>query len=129
MASTRRSSKVASLRSVINADSVRFLPSCLSKKDRHGHLGPPILIQRSLVAMILELPRRLSRELFGILALSHNFLFSSSFCAIVYNGVLRVSSLGLPARQYRRSSWLHAPHLGLGRPRLRRWCFRLFGGG
>ena len=50
MASSRRPSEVASLRCslafmVINADSVHFLPSRLSKTDRPGHKGPPILIR------------------------------------------------------------------------------------
>ena len=49
MASSRRPSEMASLRCdaavmIINAESVRFLPSTLSKTDRQQHLGPPIVI-------------------------------------------------------------------------------------
>ena len=71
MASLRRPSELASLRCSpafmdINAVSVRFLPSCLSKMDRPGHMGPPILIRRRS----FSLARRLSRRVFGISPLS-----------------------------------------------------------
>ena len=61
MASSRHPSEVVLLRCgaafmIINADSVRFLPSRLSKTDRPGHLGPPILIRRSPGTTFLSAP-------------------------------------------------------------------------
>ena len=89
MASSRRPSEVASLRCssafmIINADCVRFLPSRLSKTDRPDHLGPPIIVRR-LPAFsgndVSLCPVAALEDFLGFrrsLAISHDFLFSSS---------------------------------------------------
>ena len=105
----------AARHSWLSTPALYFIPSRLSKTDRPGHMGSPILIRRRR----FSLPHCLSRRVFGISALSRDtaqFPLFFSF-AIVYNSVSGVTSLGLPVRQYRSSSWLHAPHLGLGCPR------------
>ena len=90
MASSRRPSEIVSLRIsssflIINDDCARFLPSRLSKTDRPGHLGPPIVIRRlpafsgddvslcPVAALEDFLQFRRSK------GVSHDFLFSSAF--------------------------------------------------
>ena len=110
----------------LSTPTVRFLTS-RSSGSAHSDLASSGVFQRRH----FSLPHRLSRRLFGYLALSRDpaqFPLFFSFFAGVYIGILGVASLGLPAHQYQRSSWLHAPCFGLGRPRSQRWCFQLFGG-
>ena len=89
MASSRRPSEVASLccgsaYMVINANSVRFLPSRLSKTDRPGHLGPPILIRRSPAATFLSAPSPLSKTFWFFAALPGSRTFSSFLLLLLF---------------------------------------------
>ena len=108
MASSRRPSEVASLRSgpafmIINPESVRFLPSQLSKTDRPDHLGPPILIRRlpafsggdASLCPVSALEDFLSFR--RSLAIAHDYLFSSTtppfspLSTATFSGLLRWS--------------------------------------
>ena len=85
MATCRRPSEIASLRVDINfmtlsAQSARFVPTRLSKTDRPGHMGPPIVVY-AFPADPFLCPVEAIRSLLAVrdsLGLSHSFLFFSS---------------------------------------------------
>ena len=140
MASSRRPSEIASLRSgpafmIINPESVRFLPSQLSKTDRPDHLGPPILIRRlpafsggdaSLCPVSALEDSEFSALSHDLARLSLLFDHASVFSAL-YSDVFGFTAMVLPTRRRRCPSQLYAPHLRLRRFRSWRRCSRLFG--
>ena len=113
MATCRRPSEIASLRvdsyfMTLSTHSARFIPTGLSKTDRPGHMGPPILVY-AFPADPSLCPVEAIRSLLAVrdsLRLSHPFLFFSS--SPPFAPLSAPSFRRLLARVLRRAG-VHAP--------------------
>ena len=113
MATCRRPSELASLRvdshyMTLSAHAVRFIPSALSKTDRPGHMGPPLLVY-AFPADPSLCPVRSIQSLLAVrdsLRLSHTFLFFSSSPPF---GPLSASGFRRLLARVLRLAGVHAP--------------------
>ena len=112
MASARRPSELASFKfssnfMILSGDSVRFLPSKLSKTDRVGHLGPAIRIARLPFKEHCPVNALEDYLLFrSSLALRHDYLFVK--LSFPY-APLSTSSFSSHISALFRSAGIHAP--------------------